>query len=253
MADHDPRPPARRVPLDRERILEAAIELADAQGLDRLSMRRLGESLGVEAMALYHHVANKDELLDAMIEHVAARIVTAADGDRAPATAPTDAPDRAPTDAPPPPAHRDAAWRERLQRRCTIAYRTLVAHPWAAQLWVTRMNVGPSRMAFMELLLHDLRGAGLGEERFDLAFHTVQNHLAGHALQAVSFPFAAEDLPAMSAAYLRDFPADRYPQLAAHIAHHRDTPAGSDESSFEFGLRLLLDGLQRTAAAHEDR
>jgi hypothetical protein len=106
------------------------------------------------------------------------------------------------------------------------------------------MNVGPARMRHMDAMLRELREAGFTPGLLDVAFHTVENHIVGHALQASSFPFDADDLPALSARYLEDFPVADYPDLAAHIHHHMDQ-ASTDMSSFEFGLDAILGALDR--------
>jgi AcrR family transcriptional regulator len=210
-----------RTPLSRERILQAAVSMADAEGIDALTMRRLAGQLQVEAMSLYNHVANKDDLLDGMIELVAAEI-------------------EEPSGA--------AGWRAATRQRAISAHDALLRHPWSSILWASRMNVGPARMRHMDAMLRELREAGFAPGLLDVAFHTLENHVVGHALQASSFPFDADDLPALSARYLEGFPSEEFPDLAAHIRHHMDQPAGG-ESSFEFGLDSILDALERARGA----
>jgi AcrR family transcriptional regulator len=210
--------PRDRLPLDRSRIVDAAVELADAEGLDGLSMRRLGEALGVEAMSLYNHVRNKDDLLAGMADAVALEVA---------------------------PIAPDADWRTTARARCRATYQALLRHPWAPMLWVTRTDIGPGRMAFMEGLLGDLERAGFAPGPLDVAFHTLQNHVHGHALQAASFPYATEDLAELGTAYLATFPVDTYPKLAAHIRFHIEEEATGDTPSFDLALDLLLDGLAR--------
>jgi AcrR family transcriptional regulator len=207
----------RRAPLSRDRILRAAVSMADAEGIDALTMRKLAGQLQVEAMSLYNHVANKDDLLDGMIELVAAEI-------------------EAPGE--------DAGWKAAIRQRAISAHDALLRHPWSSILWASRMNVGPARMRHMDAMLRELREAGFEPGLLDVAFHTLENHVVGHALQASSFPFDADDLPALSARYLEAFPAEEFPDLAAHIRHHMERPA-NEVSSFEFGLDSILDGLER--------
>jgi AcrR family transcriptional regulator len=205
----------RRIPLDREQVLRAAVELADKQGIDALTMRGLAARLGVEAMSLYNHVDNKDDLLDGMVDLVAEEIDEPPDG---------------------------VDWIGALRHRAIAAHDALLRHRWASALWASRMEVGPARLRHMDALLRDLRSAGFPPGLLDLAFHTLQNHVLGHALQAVSFPFDEEDLPSLGATYLATFPSERFPDLADHIRFHmQDT--STDGNSFEFGLDLLLDGL----------
>jgi AcrR family transcriptional regulator len=207
----------RRVPLSRERVLHAAVALADAEGIDSLTMRGLASQLQVEAMSLYNHVDSKDDLLDGMIDLIASEIEE-----------PDDATD----------------WKTALRQRAVSAHDALLLHPWSSMLWASRMNVGPARMRHLDAMLRDLREAGFSPGLLDVAFHTLQNHIVGHALQYATFPFEADDLPAMSARYLQDFPAEDYPDLAAHIRHHLEEPDG-EVTSFEFGLDSILDALER--------
>jgi AcrR family transcriptional regulator len=211
----------RRAPLNRERVLHAAVSMADAEGIDSLTMRGLAGRLQVEAMSLYNHVDSKDDLLDGMIELVAAEI-----------------------EAP----HEDAGWRGAIRQRAISAHDALLRHPWSSVLWASRMNVGPARMRHMDAMLRQLREAGFAPGLLDVGFHTLENHIVGHALQASSFPFDADDLPALSARYLESFPSEEFPDLAAHIRHHMDRPA-NDVSSFEFGLDSILDALERARGA----
>jgi AcrR family transcriptional regulator len=211
----------RRTPLTRERILQAAVSMADAGGIDALTMRGLASQLQVEAMSLYNHVDNKDDLLDGMIELVAAEI---------------EQPDE------------DAGWKAAIRQRAISAHDAMLRHPWSSILWTSRMNVGPARMRHMDAMLRELREARFTPGLLDVAFHALQNHIVGHALQASSFPFDADDLPALSARYLEGFPSEEFPDLAAHIRHHMDQPA-REVSSFEFGLDSILDALERARGA----
>lgn len=215
-------PPAtdkpQRTPLSRERILEAAVALADASGIDAVTMRGLASQLGVEAMSLYNHVANKDDLLDGVVEVIASEI---------------EEPDAS------------AGWRDATRQRALAAHTALLRHPWASVLWASRPNIGPARMRHLDGMLRGLREGGFAPGILDVGFHTLHNHIVGHALQRSSFPFEEADLPAMSARYLDGFPEETYPDLAAHIRHHIDTDDG-EERSFEFGLDAILDALQRT-------
>ena len=208
----------RRAPLSRERVLRAAVALADADGIESLTMRGLASRLQVEAMSLYNHVDTKDDILDGMLEVVAGEF---------------EEPDTA------------ADWKAAVRQRAISAHDVLVRHPWSSIQWATRIDVGPARMRYMDAMLRELREAGFAPGRIEVAFHTVQNHIVGHALQESTFPFDAAELPAMSARYLEAFPVDDFPDLAAHIRYHMETPDGG-VSSFEFGLDAILDALERT-------
>lgn len=195
-------------------MLDVAVTLADTQGIDALSMRALGRELGVEAMSLYNHIGNKDDLLDSMVDRVAAEIEL------------PDGPD----------------WRHRARRRAVSAHAVLLRHPWAPTLWTSRITMGPARMRYMDSALRDLREAGFPPTLLDSAYHTIENHIVGHAMQAVGFPLDVEDMERVGEDVLRVFPADDYPDLAAHIRHHIDRPDHDD--AFAFGLDLILDGLE---------
>jgi AcrR family transcriptional regulator len=211
------RRPERRTPLSRERILRAAVALADAAGIESLTMRGLASQLEVEAMSLYNHVANKDDLLDGVLDLVAAEI-----------------------EEPDP----EADWRAATRQRAVSAHDALLRHPWASLLWASRGHVGPARMRHLDGLLRGLREGGFPPGVLEIGFHTLQNHIVGHALQRSSFPGDPDELPEMSARYLEGFPEDEYPDLAAHIRHHLQETDG-DESAFAFGLDAILDGLER--------
>ncbi|WP_306357918.1 MULTISPECIES: TetR/AcrR family transcriptional regulator C-terminal domain-containing protein [unclassified Nocardia] len=209
----------RRPPLNRARVLDAGIALADTEGVDALTMRRLGGTLGVEAMALYNHVDNKEDLFDGMLDRVAEEITLPDAG---------------------------LPWRDYARARAVSAHTALMRHRWAAAMWTARISLGPARMRYMDGALRSLREAGFPAGLLDLTYHAIENHIVGHALQAQGFPLEAAEMTAMGEGFLRTFPTDRYPDLAAHIRHHLDHPTGDD---FEFGLDLILDGLERMRAA----
>lgn len=210
-------PPARRAPLSRDRILHAAIRLADRHGLEALSMRRLATTLKVEAMSLYNHIANKDELLDGMVDRVIGEI-------------------RWPT--------RGADWKGNLRARATSALAMMTAHPWAPLLIVSRISVGPNRLGFIDATLATLRAAGLTWHEADRAWNAMDNYIYGFAMQQQNFPVDADEYAAAAAAYLPMLPAELYPymhELSSRVADgsHDGTP------DFAFGLELILDGLER--------
>lgn len=215
---NDP-PSRRRTPLNRDRILDGGVTLADAEGIGALTMRRLGRELGVEGMALYNHVDNKDDLLDGMLDRVAGEIELP-EGD----------PD--PQD-----------WRHHARRRAISAHAALMRHPWSAPLWAARITLGPTRMRYLDSALRNLREAGFPPDLLDRAFHTIENHIVGHALQALGFPLDHDQMKDTGEGFLRSFPVDRYPDLAAHIRHHLEHKDKGD--GFTFGLDLILDGLER--------
>jgi AcrR family transcriptional regulator len=206
-----------RSPLTKERVLEAAIRLADEGGIDSLSMRKLGQELGVEAMSLYNHVKNKDEVLDGIVEVVVREVEL-------------------------PPAEED--WKTALRQNAISAHEALMRHPWAATLWWRRAE-GPDRMRGAEFMLRTLREAGFSEDLTYHGYHVLVSHILGFTLQAVNFPIETkEELQELAADFLQDFPVDEYPYLGEHIRQHAD-PGDSDEGAFAFGLDLILDGLER--------
>jgi AcrR family transcriptional regulator len=206
-----------RSPLTKDRVLQAALRLADEGGIESLSMRKLGQELGVEAMSLYNHVANKDEVLDGIVEAVVREV------------------------EPPP---EGTEWKEALRQNAISTHEALMRHPWAASLWWRRAE-GPDRMRGAELMLRTLRQAGFSEDLTYHGYHVLVGHILGFTLQAQSFPIETkEELQEMAAKFLEDFPVAEYPYLAEHIRQHVE-PGVSDERAFEFGLDLILDGLER--------
>lgn len=195
-------------------MLTGAIALADREGVGGLSMRRIAGELGFEVMSLYHHVANKDDLLDAMVDVVAAGIVTPQDTD---------------------------PWREALRATAVSTHHALLRHPWSAPLWSSRPP-GPARLALIETLLRTLARSGLPHELAHHGFHAVNNHVLGYSLQEQSFSVRGGEMEAMARDFLATLPADTYPHLAAHVREHVEDPAPG--RSFEFVLDLILDGLQ---------
>ena len=202
--------------MSRERVLRAAIDFADANGIESLSMRKLARELGVEAMTLYYYVANKNDLLEAMADMVAEEIELPS---------------------------ANVEWREATRRRATSAHGVLGRHHWASPLWM-RVMIGPARMRYMDSALGVYRRAGLSPESTELAFHAVENHIVGYAVQEVNFPLEADDLADAARAFLEKLPADDYPHLAEHVRQHL-THEEIESGSFEFGLERLLDGIER--------
>ncbi|MFN3256617.1 MAG: TetR/AcrR family transcriptional regulator [Ilumatobacter sp.] len=205
--------PVRRPPLDAAQIVAAGIELADDEGVDALTMRRLAERLGFKVMALYNHVANKDELLTLMVDAVAGSIEA-------------------------PPEVRSLA----AVRAHAVATRaTFVRHPWAPALW-QRYLPGPNRIDHMELLLRHFDESGLPPDVAHLGFHAVTNHVLGYTLQELSMGVHADDpdAPAIVERFLASLSPSAHPHTIAHVHQHIDGHTGS---SFEIVLDLILDGL----------
>jgi len=206
-----------RLPLSKERIVEQAVAIADADGsagVSKLSMRALARELGYEVMSLYNHVANKDELLAAMVDAVGAEIA------------------RPDPDAEPLAAIRAIA---------IDTHDTLVRHKWSAELWV-RAPLGPARTARMEDLLRLFAESGLGPEIAHHGFHAVTNHVVGYTLQQLGMAYTGSGPDTRAQDFLAELSEDTEPHTIAHIHEHLD---GNTGSSFELVLDLILDGLVR--------
>ena len=181
-------------------------------------MRGLGRSLGVEAMSLYNHVANKDDLLDGMVDVVVGDIVVP------------------PTGTP---------WRSALRARCISAHETLLAHPWAALLITSRLAIGPGMTRYLDATLGRLREGGFSIDGALDAWNALDSHLYGFTLQELNLPFAVEESSTISASVLPQIPADEFPYVVEVIGH---VMAQGRREDFEFGLDLILDGLERQLA-----
>ena len=206
----------KRPALTRDRLLQAAVELADRGGLESVSMRRLAAALGVEAMSLYHHVAGKDDLLGGMLDVVVGEMEVASP---------------------------DLGWKEALRRSAISAHDVLVRHRWAAGLMMTA-GVGAARLRFMEGLLATLRRSGFPADLTHHAYHALDSHIVGFTLWQVSLP-PSEELTGLAADFLRQLDVESYPYFAEHVEQHLGDSAASGAEEFAFGLDLLLDGLER--------
>jgi AcrR family transcriptional regulator len=208
-----------RKPLSRERILESALALADESGIDALSMRKLGQELGYEAMSLYNHVSNKDDLLDGMVDLVLAEME----------------------------APRPDGGLAGIRKAAISAHESLRRHPWAAAVLMTPARVRPLRLAFMDGLLGALRGAGFSPETTYHAYHVIDAHIIGFSLWQSTHDFALpEDVGGDLRGFLdRMLPEETYPDLHAHGRQHLEPGPLENTSAFEYGLDLLLDSLER--------
>jgi AcrR family transcriptional regulator len=210
-----------RTPLTRERVLRAAIASADEGGIEALSMRKLAQTLGVEAMSLYNHVANKDEVLDGITDIVVAEI-----------------------DVPP----IGSDWQAAMRRRASSAHAMLLRHPWASLLIVSRVNVGPSMLHYVDATVGCLREAGFSYEMADRAWNAIDSHVYGFTLQELNFPFDPSEYAGVAKEFLPMIPADQYPYLNALSQQVIDgTHHGLHD--FQFGLELILDGLEKVRSA----
>lgn len=219
-----PRPPkpapTARIPLSRERVLLAAVALADEGGLGTLSMRRLGEALGVEAMSLYNHVANKDELLDGMVDLVFGEI---------------DLPSG------------EADWKTEMRQRAESARQALRRHPWAIALMSSRTSPGPATLRHHDAVIGSLRTAGLSVQMTAHAFSLIDSYIYGFALQEATLPLGDTEQETMEVAktMMAQVPADVYPNLTELTVEHILQPGYDYADEFEFGIDLILEGLKR--------
>src|SRR5436190_13483739 len=218
-----------RAPLSRDRVLQAAIGLADEGGIEALTMRKLARELRVEAISLYNHVANKDDLVDGIVDLVVSEI-----------DLPSTAED----------------WETAIREYAISAHEALLRHPWACSLVMsptTTRTMRTARLGYMEWLLGRLREAGFSPELTYHAYHALDGHILGFTLWQLGHAAGAkelsdaQDLADFAAKFLRDLPADDYPYLAEHVEQHVAAfgDDGKSETEFEFGLGLILDGLKR--------
>lgn len=208
-----------RLPLSRERVLRAAIALADEAGLGSLTMRKLGQRLGVEAMSLYKHVANKEDILDGIIDLVVSEI-----------------------DLPP----YMADWKAAMRLRAISARAVFVRHPWALGVLESRTNPGPAALGYTDRVIGILRHAGFSVVLAAHAFAMLDSYIYGFAVQELSLPFhTTEELNDMVGMILDQLPADRFPHLAEMANEHILRPGYAFANEFEFGLEVILDGLER--------
>jgi AcrR family transcriptional regulator len=204
--------------MNREQVVRAAVALADEVGIEALSMRRLGQALGVEAMSLYNHVAGKEALLDGMVDAVFAEIDLPAGGD----------------------------WKKSLRQRAISMRAALARHRWAVGLMESRTNPGATTLRQHDAVIGCLLAAGFSMELTAHAFAAVDSYVYGFALQEKGLPFdTPEQTAEMAQAMLAHFPVDEFPHLAAFTREHVMRPGYDFGAEFEFGLDLLLDGLER--------
>lgn len=217
---------APRRPLSRERILKAALALVDKDGIDALSMRNLAAKLSVEAMSLYKHVANKDAVLDGLVEIILREMEIPPVG---------------------------TPWREAMRRRAGSVRQTIMRHPWASVLIESRTAPGEARLRYADTVLSILNTAGFSPEVQYRAFGMLDSYVYGFVLQEVNWPTKESDrLKAIAG--VKEFLKDgRYPNLMAvlHDAAWLKLAPGEKpyDAEFKFGLELILDGLQRLLSA----
>lgn len=208
-----------RHPLSRERVLESAVAFADEHGLAALTMRKLGQILGVEAMSLYNHVANKDQLLDGMIDLVFGEIELPEPG---------------------------VDWKTAMRRRAVSCRRALSRHRWAIGLMETRTTPGGANLRQHDAVIGCLLEAGFTIELTAHAFAALDSYIYGFALQEATLPFEnGEETAELAESIMGDMAPGEYPHLTRLAMEHVLQPGYDFADEFDFGLELLLDGLER--------
>jgi AcrR family transcriptional regulator len=205
--------------LTRDRVLKAAITLADRDGIESLSMRKLGHRLGVEAMSLYNHVRNKEDMLDGMVDVVFSEI-----------------------DLPPV----GVDWRTAMRKRAIAVHQVLLRHPWANGLMESRTAPGPANLRHHDAVLGSLRGAGFSVEMAAHAYSILDGYIYGFTLTESALPFRNPgDVAEVAEKIMEGFRPGDYPHLAEMAVDRAMKPGYSYGDEFEYGLDLILDGIHR--------
>jgi AcrR family transcriptional regulator len=205
--------------LSRERVLKVAIAHADAGGLDALSMRKLAEELDVAPMALYRHVANKEDLIDGMVDVVFSEVGL-----------PSVGPD----------------WRTAMRQRAMSLRDVLARHRWAIGLMESRRNPGPANLRHHYAVIGSLRASGFDMALVAHAYSVLDSYIYGFALTKMNLPFeSGDDVAEIAETMLKPFPVNEYPNLMAFLTEHVMKPGYDYGDEFEVGLDLILDGLER--------
>lgn len=215
----------RKSPLTRDQVLARAVKLADKEGIDSLSMRKLAMALRVEAMSLYNHVKNKDDILDGMVDLVLGEIdVPTVESD----------------------------WKAAMRQRASSAHEVLMRHPWSAMLIMSRVNIGPAALRYVDATIGCLREAGFSWATADYAWNTLDSHIYGFTLQKLNFPFEPDEYASTAEEFMPQLPMEQYPYLAGMS---QEVMAGRHDGlqSLSFGLELILEGLERLRSCHRSR
>jgi AcrR family transcriptional regulator len=217
----EPAPAFRRAPLSRKVVLRSAVRLADHAGIDAVSMRRLAQELGVVPMALYKHVANKEELLDGMVDVVVAEIDTHG---------------------------QDLGWKAAVRQRILSARQAQLRHPWASQVIKSRTQATPIVLGYLDSLIHAFRAGGFSADLTHHVMHALGSRMWGFTLEV--FPTTLPTDPERSAAMSRQLWATypHFSEIAAAGPHDAGSAIGAgcdDQLEFEFGLDVLLDGFEQ--------
>jgi AcrR family transcriptional regulator len=219
------RNPASRPRLSRERVLTAAVGIADAGGLGGLTIRSLAQELDVKPMSVYHHVTNKDAILDGIVDLVFAEIeLPPGDGD----------------------------WRAEMRARATSARGALRRHPWAIGLMESRTSPGPATLRHHDAVLGSLRAGGFPVRLAGHAYAVLDSYVYGFAVQEAGLPFeGSEQVADLAESIMEGFDAGQYPHLTELAVEVVMQPGYDFGDEFDFGLDLILDGLARLKSAEK--
>lgn len=210
--------------LSRERVLRAAMGHADKGGIETLTMRRLAEVLGVAPMALYRHVANKDDLIDAMVDLVFSEIGLPSSG---------------------------ADWKTAMRQRAISLRDVLSRHRWAIGLMESRRNPGPANLRHHDAVIGSLRQGGFSVAMTAHAYSVLDGYIYGFALTKMNLPFeTSEEVGDVAKSMLEPFPINEYPNLVEFLNEHVMKPGYDYGDEFEYGLDLVLDGLEEDRASN---
>ncbi len=211
------RAPKKRAPLTHERILHTALRLADKDGVESLSMRKLASALKVEAMSLYNHVGGKDDILDGLVELVVAEFAVPVPADD---------------------------WRATMTTRAHVAHAALMRHPWATMLLLARLNTGPKMLRYVDATIGCLRAAGFSYPLADHASSAVDAFIYGFTLQTLHFPLEPGAYAHAAQGFLPMLPVEQFPHLHGMAL---EVIAGRHDGvqHLDHGLQLLLDGFER--------
>ena len=208
----------RRLPLSRDRVVRAALALADEGGIESLTMRKLGQELQVKAMSLYNHVANKDEVLDGIIDLVFSEIDLPASG---------------------------ADWKTAMRQRAISLRDVLSRHRWAIGMMEARRNPGPANLRHHDAVIGRLRAAGFSVEMTAHAYSLLDSYIYGFALTKMNLPFDTTEGVAAADGLLQPLPVNEYPNLVEYSTEHATEPGYDHGGEFEYGLDVVLDGLEQ--------
>jgi AcrR family transcriptional regulator len=217
---------AKRSQLSAQRVLRAAVRLADEGGIDALSMRRLGQALGVEAMSLYNHVANKEEILNRIGDLVVSEIEIPAEG---------------------------LHWKAAMRGRAISAHEVFLRHPWVTTLIESQINMSPERLSYFDATIGSLRRGGFSIGMAYNAFLALDSYIYGFTHHEVSWQHGPDEREELVADLEPQMSADEYPHVAEIMQFVLELSQANTrpgyESEFEFGLDLILDGLERQLEA----